>query len=331
MLKIFFNAKCFSAFVLLCFLPVLLVYAQPKAFSENFEYNFGTRFNTEKVESIFLLENRGTSPLVLQNIKGDCSCIAVKSDKIIIMPNETSKIYAVFDLVGRAGKTTGKIFINTNDPEKGTLIFFLYGEALSAVSILPDILFFNNILTNTVIKREFTIRFKEEGHNVLNIKSPFNWLDITIDKLNGKEIRVILSGKAPDKPSIISDNLVIDTDYPKYTNIKLPIKGRIVGKIYCIPDSIDIKMMKDAERKSFSFLVFSANKEPFKITSISMHGNNLHYTVRKSIGGTGYIVAVSNLYLKDAENNNAIRIFSDITGEEIIELPLVRLTERGKK
>lgn len=92
------------------------------------EYDFGNVKQGEQVEHHFKISNEGKSNLIIRKINASCGCTAVKPEKNIIAPGETTNIKVRFNSSGRKGQQRKSITIISNDPENFEKTLYLKGN-----------------------------------------------------------------------------------------------------------------------------------------------------------------------------------------------------------
>ena len=90
------------------------------SFSE-YEWDFGTIDEGDKVEHTFTFTNTGTNPLVLETCKGSCGCTVPTCPKEPIPPGGTGEIGVVFNSKGKKNKQTKRVTITCNTEEQPIL------------------------------------------------------------------------------------------------------------------------------------------------------------------------------------------------------------------
>lgn len=90
-------------------------------FSE-YEHDFGTVTEGEKVAYIFTFENTGTGNLVINSAVGSCGCTVPKYNNKPVPPGGKGNVEVVFDTSGRGGFQTKTITLSTNSSNPVTLL-----------------------------------------------------------------------------------------------------------------------------------------------------------------------------------------------------------------
>ncbi|MDG5813570.1 DUF1573 domain-containing protein [Chitinispirillales bacterium ANBcel5] len=86
-------------FLLLSFtLGVTTAFATPQieVSPEIYEFGIVEKINTSKANAIFMIENTGSSPLVIESVRPSCGCAVVEYDSLV-MPGESSKLEVEID------------------------------------------------------------------------------------------------------------------------------------------------------------------------------------------------------------------------------------------
>jgi hypothetical protein len=85
-------------------------------------YDFGKVKEGDTVSHAFKLQNKGKDPLFIYKVVGSCDCIGAQFNDAPLGPDEESEIMVKFKTIGRKGKQTRTLLVNTNtDPSEITL------------------------------------------------------------------------------------------------------------------------------------------------------------------------------------------------------------------
>jgi len=94
---------------------------------ESSRFDFGKVTTGSKVSHDFIIRNEGTRDLVIRSTKASCGCTAIKPEKSVLAPGESSKVGIVFDTRGRTGKQHKTVTVITNDPSNHTVTLHVEG------------------------------------------------------------------------------------------------------------------------------------------------------------------------------------------------------------
>jgi hypothetical protein len=93
------------------------LFSSPVASYSSLTHNFDTIKADAPVECRFLLKNEGQSELIIRAVKPSCGCTAVKPEKNVLAPGDSTYLDAVLHPEGRAGDLKSGITVVTNDPK----------------------------------------------------------------------------------------------------------------------------------------------------------------------------------------------------------------------
>lgn len=115
----FGNGRVFC--LALCFLISYSIQAQAFLKIEDSKKNFGFVKKGEVVTLEFIFENTGNQPLIISDIKVECSCTSVEYPKQPIAPGQKDKIIVKFNTTStydRQDRTLEIISNSKNNPQK---------------------------------------------------------------------------------------------------------------------------------------------------------------------------------------------------------------------
>ena len=91
-------------------------------------WNFGEIKQGDVVNHEFLLKNDGKSELIIRKVKASCGCTAIKPDKTVLAPGETTSIVAEFNSDHKSGRQNKSVTVVTNDPKTTTTLLRITGN-----------------------------------------------------------------------------------------------------------------------------------------------------------------------------------------------------------
>ena len=124
---------CALLFCVLGFLP-LAAFAQTEGTREDSPQSF-IRFQTQKIDIgdtlyrkettylyVFVYENQGTAPLIVNKVSCACPCIRVDFSTDPLPPGQTDTLKVYFT-PSHASRYTQRLTVFTNSPNSGTLLY----------------------------------------------------------------------------------------------------------------------------------------------------------------------------------------------------------------
>ncbi len=95
---------------------------------EEKNWNFGEIKQGDVVKHEFKVKNTGKSQLIIRKVKASCGCTAIRPNKTVLAPGETTLVAAEFNSKGKAGRQTKTVRIVTNDPKTTTHTLMITGN-----------------------------------------------------------------------------------------------------------------------------------------------------------------------------------------------------------
>lgn len=138
--------------------------------------NFGSINRGDTVEHFFEFFNIGAYTLKIAYISATCCCSAGVLSKREFQPSEKGNLVVRFNLTGKYGIQTNKIFIHTNDPENPIKVLPIRAKVISKIDTLNaakirldrTIYDFGNIEERKIHETSFVI--KNMGRDTLEIR-----------------------------------------------------------------------------------------------------------------------------------------------------------------
>lgn len=90
----------------------------PKVIFEQDIFRYDTITSDKSIECKFKIRNEGQSDLIIRAVKPSCGCTAVKPEKSVLAPGESTYINSEFFPKGRSGDIRNSITVITNDPKQ---------------------------------------------------------------------------------------------------------------------------------------------------------------------------------------------------------------------
>jgi hypothetical protein len=90
--------------------------------------SFGTRYDDEEPEIVFVLANTGGRPLVVEHIDTNCGCARVGEKPASIEPGKSADVHIKIKLDGMSGPITRAASFHTDDPSQPVVRGAIVGE-----------------------------------------------------------------------------------------------------------------------------------------------------------------------------------------------------------
>ncbi|MBC2717382.1 MAG: DUF1573 domain-containing protein [Desulfobacteraceae bacterium] len=189
--------------------------AWPAAFIPEPEFEFEPVVDGAKIVHNFIIQNQGTAPLTISDIRTGCAC-AVPEYPRVIFPQQEGKITITIDTTGYGGRDFSRsIMISTNEPMNSMLKVIISGRINDFAHFDPKKIIILRGKAAEKIKLTVTITPDE--------KYPFTITNFELDEALKDVVKISLEKK--------------DEKYVLTTENKMNTPGRYMGKIHLHTDS----------------------------------------------------------------------------------------------
>jgi uncharacterized cupredoxin-like copper-binding protein len=100
----------------------------PTIYFPEVQHDFGQVSEGEKVNYTFSFINKGTSELIIKDVKSSCGCTAALLSSSNIKPGQEGTIKVEFDTKNKSGKNSKTVTVQSNDPKDPTKILTIYAD-----------------------------------------------------------------------------------------------------------------------------------------------------------------------------------------------------------
>lgn len=102
----------------------------PTIYFPETQHDFGKVNEGDKVNYTFRFSNKGTSQLLIKDIKSSCGCTAALLSQDNLAPGQEGTLRVELDTKNRSGKMSRTITVNSNDPKDPTKVLTIYADII---------------------------------------------------------------------------------------------------------------------------------------------------------------------------------------------------------
>ena len=102
--------------------------AVPTIYFPESQHDFGKVSEGEKVNYTFRFVNKGTSELIIKDVKSSCGCTAALLNSSNIKPGQEGTLKVEFDTKNRSGKNSKTVTVQSNDLKDPTKVLTIYAD-----------------------------------------------------------------------------------------------------------------------------------------------------------------------------------------------------------
>jgi hypothetical protein len=267
---------------------------QPKLeIAETLTHEFGAMAQQDKGTHAWVIKNVGVADLELKLLSSTCSCTIAKlrgpkggeSKTVVIPPGDSTTIDLEWET--RTGPTDyhKSATIGTNDPTRPSFALHVKGKVFPPVMIAPPEMIVFSGISNEEPARAARAVISMDRPSMKVTKVTTSRPDFIVAKIRSltEQERTNLrvpTGDAVDveiKPGLpvgqFHEEMVIETDHPKQSEIKVSITGNATGPISVVPEKLRMTdvLSREGKTQNLTMLVRGALATHFEVAHSPSH------------------------------------------------------------
>ena len=321
--------KCFIPFPA-CALSVIFavgaalapsVNATPRLVIDEPHFDFGEQHNNQSIEHTFVLRNEGTSTLQITNIRSSCGCTVGHVSSHNLLPGESGKISANYNLRGRQGPQRSVLTLETNDPSNPRAQMTMGGVAVQELQVRPNRVFHGQIHTGQKSVRQIEIiGLEEHPFEIKDIESDTEWVSArALDSGPSHYYRIDIETRAPQEVGVFQNMVRIHTTHPKFPVIEVPVNAQIAGALSYAPNTISLLAGQETPVTRYVVVRPGAVQE-FEITEVVPPEDDIRVQIL-NMPNQGYRIQLTNLLPSEKLAGSNLRIHTNVEGMDVINIP----------
>ncbi len=213
----------------------------PTIFFKEPDFNFGKIYKGQKVEHVYMFENRGENTLNIKKVKTSCGCTAAILTNHTISPAETGEIRVTYNPGSNTGNVKKSITVLNDDPEHSSYRLTIFGEIIEDVSLKPRNVDFGSMYIGEKSNKNKTISIESQAtpdFKIKKITSSKPFIDTSIvEEKNGK---YVINVEIKDNPGIgrFSGIIHLETNSETQEKVNIAFFGEIVGDVTTYPKKL---------------------------------------------------------------------------------------------
>lgn len=240
--------------------------AKPKAHVAQPVHDAGTVAPGKEVIHDFVVENQGTAPLEITDVRPACGCTVAQFDRVIA-PGASGKVHAVLDTSTFAGAISKGVTVLTNDPVRPSIQLTVKANVEPHLMVNPGYArFLQPQLSDpgVVEQRLWTKSFDEL--EILEVTSPYPFLTVTHERIESAEDRhedgagpqhqltfVLDYTEAP--VGALGEYVTVRTNHPVQPEVKIPVSGFVRPLVVVTPNEANFGAVEMGEDGAFGSLI----------------------------------------------------------------------------
>jgi len=101
-------------------------------------------FNDKQAVAHFKYENVGNTPVHFKSVHASCGCTTAQTQNEQVAPGQKGEITATFNIGGRTGTQVKTVTVQTDDPERSTIVLTLKAVITPLLEFQPALVYWQN-------------------------------------------------------------------------------------------------------------------------------------------------------------------------------------------
>ena len=101
-------------------------------------------FNDKQAVAHFKYENVGNTPVHFESVHASCGCTTAQTQNEQVAPGQKGEITATFNIGGRTGTQVKTVTVQTDDPERSTIVLTLKAVITPLLEFQPALVYWQN-------------------------------------------------------------------------------------------------------------------------------------------------------------------------------------------
>ncbi len=257
-------------------------------------FDFGTVTEGDTPEHVFVIENTGSAPLVIDRVTTSCSCVVATPKVKEIAPGARGEVLVSFSTTGRRGANRKSITLLTNDPKAPRFALEVAANVESLLALDPYFVRLNPEYGEEQIREAWFVgKLLAQAKPTITGRDEDKELSIElVTKDEGSEkipgLRFKLKGK---KVGFGSGKITLATGLEKPNELVLRYSWSVRGNLRVLPAQLYFDSRRSAMRERI--LRVSSSRSDFKLKDAKVVAGPFKAELLKSDAGTGLEIKVT--------------------------------------
>lgn len=232
----------------------------------------------EDFSATFEIQNTGTAPLEITEVRPTCGCTVTEYDETIA-PGETGRIRATVDTESILGPNSKGITMFTNDPQSPRLQLTVKSNVRPFLYLDPGYARFTQLVQSggaqTISQTLWAEDF--EDLKVVSVESANPHIQVAYREARDGEreasgvgrqwrIDITLSDDSPVGP--LSDRVVVTTNHPRQRVTDIPVSAFVRPMVSVTPPMIDFGPIEVGSDQQWGVLVRNFSETPLELGAV---------------------------------------------------------------
>ncbi len=250
--------------------PVIPDGPRPKITLSAEVWDFGVVIYGDAPSQTFTIKNEGDADLILDRVKGSCSCTVPKLKVKLLKPGESAEVTVNFNTKKRQGQISTLVQVRSNDPVRPLVSYRVKGTVNRLIDLKPTNVRLTGLKRDEVMSG--TIRISNQSDEPIKpeLKSiNSDYFEVTINEVEaGKAYDVVVKTKPPIPYGITRAAIAISTGNARQPTINLPVNANVRARVSATPPIVFVpKQTRSPSKRSIRVRYFGTD-DAFEVLSV---------------------------------------------------------------
>jgi hypothetical protein len=286
-------------------------------------FDFGEKTPDQVVSHTFVLQNGGTQPVHIANVRTSCGCTTAALKTNTIDPGQSADLAVILTLQGRKGPQRKTIYVESSDPTVGNLRLEVAGQVTTPIAVQPEGLHFGSLARDGDVARDVLLvaRTNVTFHVKVVRPSSSGFAAEATTQEEGKAYRITIRSLGPRIGGTSHTLVQVETDLAAMPVVSIPVTAFTVSDIVAAPATLMLVQGATNESRTYSVNLSSPAGKPFKVVKVEPPRPDVACTVVPTTPDRYRIDVRVTGWLGDL-NGTSLRIETDLESMKDVKVPL---------
>lgn len=240
-------------------------------------HDFGAVEPGKVVQHVFLLQNTGGRPLVIEAVRSSCPCTDVRLSRGRIPPGASAELHVGLRVARRNAATSARILVLSNDRKESPTVLVVKARTNPVLDVSPSVVDFGRISHQrdapALVKLSLLAQHPDQVRvNVEDVLHP-SPVQAFVDGREDQPLLVVsLARDAPVGP--LTADIILTPAQERSPPLRLSVRGRVVGPVRADPPWLDFGVVNRSGRIAREVHISTqAPREPLHIANARFSDN----------------------------------------------------------
>lgn len=286
-------------------------------------YEFGEIANDQPVKHTFILDNSGTNPVRILNVRAGCGCATTEISTNPVPAGQSASLTATLTLAGRKGVQRKTLFVETDNSSTPRVRLEFKGVTTADIEALPDGVHLGTLGREGIEEREIMVAGRSNVvFHITGVETSSPLFAASFEPVtDGHIYRVKIRSQGPRTPGTHTDIVRVLTDHASIREIPVVVTAFVSGEVVAAPAALVlVPSLTNALRVQY-LGVYSPSGKAFKLNPVETPWPGIETSVT-NISPNRYRIEVRTRGALAGLEGKTIRLQTDMKEAPEILVPL---------